>query len=304
MTAIMSGMSAKILIVGGTPQNRLVLCGLLQDDFDMHAVQDVSTALQRTASLNPEIVLLSPGNCDAGQVHRQLQADPRTAHIPVIYMLDSAEGDEAWQCMSRGAADYISWPYHPALVKARLQQQLELKRSREALQTLIRTDELTQVANRRAFEDALADEWKRCGRASTYLSMLLIEVDRFDTYATRNGKAAANARLQEIAACIAMCVDRTPDVVARYDNARFACLLPETSPIGAVHVAEYVRDAVADLGKKAQGRLTLSQGIATFIPSGDTPSKELLGQAERALGVALDQGGGRICDQDDLRYAA
>ena len=299
----MSGMSAKVLIVGGTPQNRLVLCGLLQDEFDIHAVEDATTALQRAVLLGPEVILLDLVGVKLGDVPAQLHADPRTTDIPVICMLAAADMEEAAHCIASGAADYISWPYHPALMKARLHQQLELKRSREALRSLIRTDELTQVANRRALEDALSAEWKRCARASTYLSILFIEIDRFDAYTQRNGTAAANARLQEVATCIAMCIDRTPDVVARYDNARFACLLPETSPVGAIHVAEYVRDAVADLAKTAQSRLTLSQGIATFMPTMETPSSELLAQAERTLRIALNEGD-RICDQDDLKYAA
>jgi putative two-component system response regulator len=136
-----------ILVVDDTPENIEILRQTLRDEYKVRAALDGHKALQIAASEPPpDLILLDilmPG-LDGYEVCRRLKAEARTAHIPVVFVtaLDTS-GDEA-HGLELGAVDFVRKPFEPALVKARLHNQLELKRYRDHLEELVaeRTREL------------------------------------------------------------------------------------------------------------------------------------------------------------------
>lgn len=280
-------MRAKLLLVGCSPQDQVVLGGLLHDEYDTRTAEAGADVALDAAQFQPDLILLDFGAPEAMGAYAQLRAAAGAAELPVIAVIDDGDPEHAAYAIACGAADYLLKPYHPALVKARIGHHIELAQAHAAVKASV-----TAARDEDLFQKTLEAEWRRCGRASTYVSLLMIEVDGFDLYQARNGQAAADLFLEKMSTQIAGCMHRQPDLFTRYDERRFACLLPETSPAGAISVAERLRETAINLPPV----LTISQGIATLMPSPDSSPAELLLQAEELLELAKFRGGHRICD--------
>jgi diguanylate cyclase (GGDEF)-like protein/PAS domain S-box-containing protein len=148
-------------------------------------------------------------------------------------------------------------------------------------------DELTGIANRRAFNRAIKSESRRHARSSRDLSLLLIDVDYFKAYNDLYGHLPGDVCLKKVAATLKHTLRRDPDLAARYGGEEFVVLLPMTEIAGAEMVAHKILDAVAALAiphaGSPLGLVTVSIGISSW-PSG-LPLKpdQLIEQADRAL---------------------
>ncbi len=129
------------------------------------------------------------------------------------------------------------------------------------------TDALTGLANRRAFDEALAREWGRAVREDGELSLILLDVDHFKLFNDLYGHPAGDTGLRDVAAAIREVVRRPGDVAARYGGEEMAVILPGTPAEGAATVGEALRQAVRALGVahagSPYGTLTVSIGCAT-----------------------------------------
>ncbi len=158
----------------------------------------------------------------------------------------------------------------------------------ERLEALSRTDSLTQVPNRRYFDEFLQEEWARAKRACTPLSMLLLDLDRFKEYNDHHGHGQGDICLQRIALALFEVAKRSSDFFARYGGEEFACILPETDLDGAQTVAQRMLRAVADLAlphgfSDVAPHVTISIGLVTMrMVKGESPG-ELLRAADTQL---------------------
>jgi len=136
------------------------------------------------------------------------------------------------------------------------------------LRQLLSTDALTGIANRRRFDAALEREWRRCRRAGTALSLLMIDVDHFKPYNDQLGHQQGDDCLRQVARLLVDGAGRAGDLVARYGGEEFVCMLPDNGMAGALAVANKLVAAVrhADIyhpRSPAGARLTISIGVAT-----------------------------------------
>jgi diguanylate cyclase (GGDEF)-like protein len=174
----------------------------------------------------------------------------------------------------------------------------ELQRLNKELEKVSRTDALTGVANRRAFDDFLGKEFRRAKRTGLPLSLILLDVDSFKAYNDRYGHQLGDTTLKKVAQAFADTLREAGDLVARYGGEEFAAILPETDVAGAEVVAEKLRKAVEDLhithDKAAVGKIiTVSAGVGSMIFKEDTSISELVTLADRSLYLAKHQGRNR-----------
>jgi diguanylate cyclase (GGDEF)-like protein len=179
---------------------------------------------------------------------------------------------------------------------ARLLERLRV--ANEGLEAQAMTDELTGLANRRAFDAALAAEAQRAIRARQTLSLLIIDVDRFKLLNDSIGHQAGDRCLAAIATALVDTVRDATDTVARYGGEEFAVILPFTDALSARIVAEKLRTAIEDLQwEHVTGKtmpLTVSIGGATVHPERGFESMSLIAAADAALYAAKAGGRNRV----------
>ncbi|MBD2258810.1 diguanylate cyclase [Pseudanabaena sp. FACHB-2040] len=183
-------------------------------------------------------------------------------------------------------------------------QQVELyrrlHRANQELNRLAHLDGLTQVANRRFFDEYLETEFRRQRRYNTCLTLILCDVDHFKQFNDTYGHLAGDDCLRAIAQTLSQVLKRPGDLLARYGGEEFAIVLPDTPLEGAIALAENILTAIRQLqiavtetGPLAQ--VTVSLGIASLdiIPT-DAPAGLILA-ADQALYLAKAQGRNRYC---------
>ncbi len=172
----------------------------------------------------------------------------------------------------------------------------EMLRHRAEQERLIATtDGLTQVANRRCFDERLQLEWHRLMQGQQQLSLIMLDVDYFKRYNDFYGHQAGDTCLVKVAKAAAAAVKRSADLFVRYGGEEFAAILPNTDAAGAIAVAESIREAIRDLAipheqSDVSAIVTVSMGIATVIPTAERSPDELVALADRALYDAKRQG--------------
>ena len=169
------------------------------------------------------------------------------------------------------------------------------------LNRLSSIDALTQIANRRAFDEAVAREWLRMRREKRPMSLIMCDVDFFKRYNDHYGHPAGDVCLKAVAGCIQRCARRPGDLVARFGGEEFVVILPDTPSSGAVHVAEAIRmavesEALAHVGSSVAGVVTVSVGTATKLPAASTTvdPNRLVAEADEALYRAKSAGRNRV----------
>ena len=308
----------RILIVDDERVNRMVLSAVLKDDNQIILAKSGEQALERL-SIDAEIDLilldvLMP-EMDGYEVLRRIKTNDATRDIPVMFITAlSSVGDEE-HGLNLGACDYIGKPFSPAIVRARVTNLLRFVRQRKLLETLAGRDGLTEIPNRRSFDQALSQEIGRCERSGQPFSLALIDIDYFKQYNDRYGHARGDEALKLVASTLAASLRRPADLVARYGGEEFALILPDADLDGGMELAEALRRAVEVLTIRHEDssiaqHLTISIGGITTTDGNSTPN-ELITAADLQLYEAKRLGRNRIAwegkeyrpaaNYDDLR---
>jgi diguanylate cyclase (GGDEF)-like protein len=172
---------------------------------------------------------------------------------------------------------------------------IQVQEQTAELHRLANLDCLTQVANRRQFDQNLVLEWNRLRCQHLPLSLLLCDVDYFKHYNDTYGHQAGDACLQMVARTLTDVVQRSGNLVARYGGEEFVIILPNTDQAGAVHVAQAILTAIRELeipheSSEVSASVTLSVGIATQVPSDRHLPSHMVQWADQALYQAKAQG--------------
>jgi diguanylate cyclase (GGDEF)-like protein len=292
-----------ILIVDDTPTNIQVLAEALRADYRVKVAgsgQAAFAVIEKQGA--PDLILLDvmmPG-MDGYEVCRQLKACAETKDIPVIFVTAKSNAEDEEKGLRLGAMDYITKPFHLPIVLARVHNHIALKKKTDLLEAHALLDGLTNIPNRRRFDESFDSEWKRALRAGARLALIMIDIDHFKHYNDNLGHGAGDICLRKVAAALDAAVVRPGDLVARYGGEEFVVLLPDTDEEGAVQIAERLRNEVAALqiphGHSAVAEwVTISLGVASVVPqTGDHPAA-LLEQADRQLYLAKSSGRNQVC---------
>ena len=319
-----------ILVVDDSEDSRLLIQRFLQEEGhrDFVMAGSVGEALRLLAVDAPptpspvELVLmdLQLPDIDGIEGCRRISGDPRLRDLPVIVVTASRENQNLPAAFEAGAVDYLLKPVNPLELGARVRSALRLKREmdqrkqREAeliettyklaaakseLHRLSTVDGLTGLTNRRRFDELLDQEWKRSSRDSTFLSVILIDIDAFKPYNDRYGHLAGDECLKKVAVTLRDAVNRAGDSVARFGGEEFVAILPATDSAGGQSVAEAMRRAVESLNLQheaspAAPRVTISLGVATGILDESVAPAALINAADQALYESKKAGRNRV----------
>lgn len=190
-----------------------------------------------------------------------------------------------------------------AIQQAELYNQLTI--ANQELERLAHLDGLTQLANRRRFDEYFHQEWQRQKRENQPISLILCDVDYFKLYNDCYGHPAGDECLKKVAIALRQSARRPADLVTRYGGEEFAVILPNTPIRGAMQVGESICTAIHQLNIEHQRspivkRITLSLGIACRIPTAEITPTQLLEAADTALYQAKQQGRDRMMIEKPL----
>jgi diguanylate cyclase (GGDEF)-like protein len=301
-----------ILVVDDTPTNIQLLAEGLMADYRIKVATSGRAALEIVASHEmPDAILLDVmmPEMDGYEVCRQLKQDPKTAQIPVIFITAMNEMENEEHGLRLGAVDYIAKPFHLPIVRARLHNHLQIKLATSRLESMVWLDGLTGIPNRRRFDEALEEEWRRAKRAGSPLSLIMADVDHFKSFNDCYGHSAGDACLRQIAGVLASAVTRGGDMVARYGGEEFVLLVPNTNLAGARVLAEQLCTAVQDQRiphdySATAHWVTISTGYASAMPGNEAGTAALVDEADAMLYNAKRFGRNRAFGPLDSNPAA
>ncbi|WP_178381689.1 PAS domain S-box protein [[Phormidium ambiguum] IAM M-71] len=203
----------------------------------------------------------------------------------------------SWQETEIEIAKEIADQLAMAIYQSELYHQVQT--ANEELKKLAIIDGLTQIANRRRFDEYLNLEWLRLRRERAKLSLILFDIDYFKLYNDTYGHLAGDDCLRQVAIAISDVSRRPADLFARYGGEEFAMILPYTDLSGATHLAEVIRLAIHCLKiphhqSLVSNYITVSLGVACMIPSMELSPQDLINAADRALYTAKQEGRDRV----------
>lgn len=313
-------MQGTVLVVDDNVTNLKVASEQLKaHDFAVLTARDGETCLERAALAQPDIILLDVqmSGIDGFETCRRLKAHHLTKNIPVIFMTVLTNVEDKLKGFAAGGVDYVPKPFqveellarvntHVTIYKLQRELQAEIRERKQAeqalrkanleLQRLAVLDELTQIPNRRRFDQYLQAQWEQAN--GNKLSLLMCDVDYFKRYNDNYGHPAGDACLRRVAQAISRTVGHSTDLAARYGGEEFAVILPETDSPGALRVAEFIQAEIANLNiphaySEVAHQVTLSIGTATIVPDDTKTLQALIATADAALYEAKQQGRNR-----------
>jgi len=292
-----------VLIVDDEPTNVQALAKLLKSDYRIQVANNGEKALAiAQGSEQPDLILLDiqMDGLDGYEVCRQLKEDPATSTIPVIFVTGQDTVSDEEKGFKLGAVDYISKPFYPTIVRARVGTHMSLKIKTDLLEQISMLDGLTGIPNRRYFDEQFQKEGARALREQLPFSLIMMDIDHFKGYNDNYGHGAGDDCLQKVARTLTSTLSRPMDMIARYGGEEFVALLPGTDSAGAAKVAEDLRNAVESLAvtheySSVANVVTLSLGVATMNSDADQKMlSELLKRADVALYQAKEGGRNRF----------
>lgn len=291
-----------ILAVDDSPENLDLIKNILEPHYAVKVALHGQLALQIATSQLPDLILLDVmlGDMDGYDICLRLKSSDKTRNIPIIFLTArQSEADEIYG-LKIGGSDYITKPFSPSIVLARVRTQIELKTKSDLLERLASLDGLTEIPNRRAFEAALERQWNQTKRTAMPLSLLIADIDNFKQYNDLFGHPMGDECLRHVARVLKNLTHRPEDLVARLGGEEFAVLLPNTDSFGAMLRAEQYRDAVESLkmphspGTEST-LVTISIGVATLQAHAFDDARGLVKAADTALYQAKHRGRNQVC---------
>jgi len=263
---------AVILVVDDQPINIQVIYQILGGDYKILMATSGEQAIKVCIESMPDLVLMDVmmPQQDGLETCRLMKAQDAIADIPVIFVTGLQQQEDEDACWQVGAVDFIQKPVNANTLRHRVNAHLTLKKQSDLLRSFAFVDGLTQVFNRRYFDQFLQKQLSACKRHSSPLALILIDIDHFKLYNDHLGHLAGDDALRRVAQVLKACCMRPNDLVARYGGEEFVAVLPDTPTEGAVAVAGKIlagiKEAAIAHPASEHGVISISMGIAIANP--------------------------------------
>lgn len=261
---------ALILVIDDDEENTRVIRDSLMEFKNVKVFHDGESALAFCRIQSPDLVLLDIEipSLDGWAVCKDIREMTLLSHCPIIFMAnDQRTGNElkVWQ---DDDIDILRKPIIAAALNMRVMALLTTYWHIEIANRLYHTDILTGLNNRYFFDKHIKDQIAYAERYNSDLSLLIIDIDRLNSFNEKHGDAAGDKAIKQIASVLRQTVNRKPDSVCRYGGEEFAIILPGTNKLGAQKVAQRIQQQIQSLclGRESEHteRLTVSIGVSSL----------------------------------------
>lgn len=301
--------NASLLLVDDDPTVLGYMCNILEEQYRITCSENAADALVIASSDNqPDIILMDVNLPDMSgyDVCNALKNIDVTRDIPVILVSGRNEDVDFAYGFDMGAVDFVPKPINSTVLSVRVRNHVRLLRKTQALKALAHTDPLTKIANRRRYNEALIEEWRRSMRSKSAMSLIIIDIDDFKLYNDNFGHGKGDDVLVQFGEILRYCCKRNSDLPARVGGEEFVALLPDTDEQGAKQIIEKIMKELQDAAiphpySTVSDVITVSCGIVTDYPvKGEVP-ESMFSRADQALYRAKNNGKNRFlfCDNNN-----
>ena len=217
----------KILIIDDSAVQAAHLKSILEEDYQITVVQEPEKGLEYASEQDFSLILLDvvmPG-MDGFVLLKKLQEEVATRHIPVILITSLSDIENEQRGLTLGAVDYIYKPFHPLIVKARVNTHIKLYQYRKQVEYQSMTDQLTGIANRRRYERTSEQKWQEAIRLKVPFSICMMDIDHFKKFNDTFGHPAGDTVISSVASTAGSYLRRNTDFLARYGGEEFVAFM-------------------------------------------------------------------------------
>lgn len=280
-----------ILVVDDMTTTLLLIHDLLKDTYEVKIAKSGTKALEILESPNDiDLILLDIEMPDINgyDVCKRIKNNETIKNIPIIFITGRTSQEDEEYGLNLGAIDYITKPFNKAIVKLRIKNYLDLKIKNDMLEKLSMYDGLTNIRNRRFFDETFEKTFNEIKRDKKSLAVLMIDIDFFKPYNDNYGHGQGDETLRKVAKALEKTIKRPSDFVARYGGEEFVILLKDINKDGVEAVANNLLNAVRELKithefSKIEKYVTVSIGASFYNSSSDITKLELLLKADETL---------------------
>ncbi|MGJ0322179.1 GGDEF domain-containing response regulator [Aliarcobacter cryaerophilus] len=280
-----------ILVVDDMTTTLLLIHDLLKDTYEVKIAKSGTKALEILESPNDiDLILLDieMPEINGYDVCKRIKNNETIKNIPIIFITGRTSQEDEEYGLNLGAIDYITKPFNKAIVKLRIKNYLDLKIKNDMLEKLSMYDGLTNIRNRRFFDETFEKTFNEIKRDKKSLAVLMIDIDFFKPYNDNYGHGQGDETLRKVAKALEKTIKRASDFVARYGGEEFVILLKDINKDGVEAVANNLLNAVRELKithefSKIEKYVTVSIGASFYNSSSDITKLELLLKADETL---------------------
>jgi len=289
-----------ILIIEDTPMQIRVLNQILSPLYDVKIAKDGLKGLELARKYNVDLILLDivMEGMSGFEVIAELKKSSVTADIPVIFITSMDSSEVEAKGLTLGAVDYITKPFADEIVRLRVGLHMQLISQMRTIENLGLCDSLTEVRNRRSFNNQMQTEWETAIQNKTCISMLMLDIDHFKAFNDNYGHLNGDSCLKIVADVLKATVGTQSDLVFRWGGEEFALLLPDTSLENAMAIAEQLRCNVENATVSCDGgvatKVTVSIGVGTVFPQPGDKAEKFCIDTDKALYKAKQNGRNRV----------
>ena len=295
----------KILIVDDSVVQAAQLKTIIDDEYDITIAHTAGDGLRLVSEADFSLILLDvvmPG-MDGFTLLKKLQEEVITQSIPVILITSLSGVADEQRGLILGAVDYITKPFEPLIVKARVNTHIKLYRYRRQIEQQSMTDQLTGIANRHRYEQYSVTKWNEAIRLQVPFSICMFDIDRFKVYNDTFGHPAGDKVIASVAQTAAFYLRRSTDFLARYGGEEFVALTLGDSSQQIFEHLKTIRQAVENLHIPQEPSVaewvTVSVGGVTIVPDKESAYDFYLKIADTMLYDAKKSGRNRVVLADE-----
>jgi len=290
-----------ILVVDDTKSNIQILMELLDNRYDVIACKDGETAIEIAQEDKPDLILLDimMPNMDGFEVCEKLKESPQTKDIPIIFLTAMTQDDSIEKAYDIGGSDYITKPFRPKELCARVKRELKLVSLQNELKLLALTDPMTKLYNRRYFNEIFPKVIKSAKRKDEFVSFAIMDIDHFKQYNDTYGHQMGDDALTKVAKAMKDSLNRADDYCFRLGGEEFGVVFKVDSKEKAFDFANSIRENIENLkiehsGNSASPYVTVSMGLICKNSHNIKDADEIYKQGDDLLYKAKESGRNKV----------
>lgn len=296
----------KILIIDDSRVQAEFLKSILED-YEVTVCHTAEDGLYHAGSGEFSLILLDVimPDMDGFQLLKKFKEMTLIKYVPVILITGLSDVQHEEKGLLLGAVDYITKPFSPIIVKARISNHIRMYHYQTEFMQKALVDELTGIPNRRHYEDERMSKWQIAVRLGSPFSICMFDIDKFKLYNDTYGHPAGDKVIATVAKTVSSCLRRSTDLFARYGGEEFVALMIGSSANATFEFMKKVRKIVEELhiphNSPVSKWVTISVGGVTVIPKQEDSFEASLKIADNMLYEAKNSGRNRVfwCNENN-----